>query len=465
MKKYVIVITSLLPLAGFAAERMVVAELFTSTTCPPCVAGNSMLNSLATDKESFLGVVRYHMSWPSPGNDPFYNYHKPENNTRRQVYLINSVPTIVIDGIVKMGGADRALWGPAIDDRRSVESPLYMKVYRDFQTSAFSADQGSGTALVEITNESTEESYSIYLYGTLTESNVAYTGTNGDPIHNQVMIDIISSPWGDDLTFEPAETKLIIYDFSIDDTVPILDAANEPTGEVHIVSSENCELLFWGQDDETDEILQGTKVKIPNQKHLSLSDIELSDDGADGQLHPGEQARFHLTIHNGESKKINGVRVYVEVDNDQITVLKGVAEITEIAANSSYELKGDDLVIEASSGYDGSIFNLNCYSGSQDGSFTTGTQPLGLIEEAVTFLEVSIPAILKPGSRVKLGPYGDSFHRILIFDSSGRLVDVLYEGQGRNLSEIVLPEIPVGLYLICIQTDGVNQTSKIVLVK
>jgi len=453
----------MLPLFLGAAERMVIAELFTSTTCGPCVSGNSMLNGLATEKTNFLGVVRYHMNWPNPRNDPFFHYNTQENNMRRNYYGINSVPTIAIDGINLMGGGDKPLWGPTIDDRHGIDSPLFMSAYRNFAETGYLATQGAGTALVEITNESADESYTFDFYAALTESDVAYTGTNGDPIHNQVMIDFISAPWGDEVTLEPGETRLMFYDFDVADTVPILDAVLEPTGEVHVVDASNCELLFWCQVRTSNEVLQGAKVAVTGTRELTLSGVELNDEGGDGEIGPGEEAEVHLTVNNPGSARLDDVRVYVEVDHPGISVLSGIAEIAEIPAGGSHSLDGDDLVIEAASGYDGSIFDLNCHAGSDDGSYGSIVLPTGIHEEPVSEPAAQIPLIVTPGSSVDLSEVCSvqGITRIRLFDASGRCLDEyndIYELQSAKL-----PVTASGLYFMTLEAATGTQITKLII--
>ncbi|HEY1045838.1 MAG TPA: T9SS type A sorting domain-containing protein, partial [Bacteroidia bacterium] len=75
--------------------RMPLHEVFTSSTCGPCVAGNKN-----TDENIFpnypgqFTVIKYQMSWPSTG-DPYYT---TEGNVRRGLYGVNSIPNMQVDG-------------------------------------------------------------------------------------------------------------------------------------------------------------------------------------------------------------------------------------------------------------------------------------------------------------------------------------------------------------------------------
>jgi hypothetical protein len=77
------------------AVRIPLCEVFTSSTCGPCVAGNRN-----TDENIFplypnqFSVIKYQMSWPGTG-DP---YTTAEGNTRRTLYGVNSIPNMQVDG-------------------------------------------------------------------------------------------------------------------------------------------------------------------------------------------------------------------------------------------------------------------------------------------------------------------------------------------------------------------------------
>jgi hypothetical protein len=77
-----------------AVQRIPLYETFTSSTCGPCVAGNTNMQALFLANPNKWTCVKYQMSWPSPG-DPYYT---AEGGVRRQFYGVNSVPRQEIDG-------------------------------------------------------------------------------------------------------------------------------------------------------------------------------------------------------------------------------------------------------------------------------------------------------------------------------------------------------------------------------
>jgi hypothetical protein len=83
-----------------SVARTTVLEQFTSSTCGPCANLNvtfaPMLTSLSTNHQgSNYAAVKYHMNWPSPGNDPSYN---PDGVTRKNYYGVTGIPDLYLDG-------------------------------------------------------------------------------------------------------------------------------------------------------------------------------------------------------------------------------------------------------------------------------------------------------------------------------------------------------------------------------
>ena len=57
----------------------------------------TIVQRLQQNPDKFTAIF-YHVSWPSPGNDPMYLANTQENNARVNYYGVNTVPYSVIDG-------------------------------------------------------------------------------------------------------------------------------------------------------------------------------------------------------------------------------------------------------------------------------------------------------------------------------------------------------------------------------
>jgi hypothetical protein len=82
-------------------QRKALMEQFTSSTCPPCASleANWGVSTFANANPNMPGsnqaAIKYHLNFPSPGNDPSYN---PDANTRRTYYAVNGIPNRFMDG-------------------------------------------------------------------------------------------------------------------------------------------------------------------------------------------------------------------------------------------------------------------------------------------------------------------------------------------------------------------------------
>ena len=95
MKKFLVLL--LMFLNVWAVKRMVVGEYFTSTT-QIFPYHDTAFDHIAFDDSSYLAVIRYHVRWPQPFNDPFWENNLPDNDERITFYNVTSIPQLYIDG-------------------------------------------------------------------------------------------------------------------------------------------------------------------------------------------------------------------------------------------------------------------------------------------------------------------------------------------------------------------------------
>lgn len=91
-------ITTLPMILQAQAQRMLLAEGFTSSTCGPCASQNPAFDALLHANTDKITSIKYHMNWPPPGNDPMYLHNPTDNNARKTYYSINSVPHVYMNG-------------------------------------------------------------------------------------------------------------------------------------------------------------------------------------------------------------------------------------------------------------------------------------------------------------------------------------------------------------------------------
>lgn len=112
------------------AVRNVLLEEWTSSTCGPCALNNPSIDAFVAARFDSLVPIKYHMSWPAPGNDPMYLYNPTQANDRRFYYGVNSVPNVIMDGVVDPSYpySDATSLPGAFNPRKNVGTPVAMSV-------------------------------------------------------------------------------------------------------------------------------------------------------------------------------------------------------------------------------------------------------------------------------------------------------------------------------------------------
>jgi hypothetical protein len=193
--------------SSYNTPRTVMAELFTSTTCAPCVQANTSLNNLYPVWSDSLVIIRYHMNWPAPGNDPFYAANSAENGARRRYYAVNAVPDLWING--NSYGSDGSTFEAAFAGERAIYGPMIISLSGSYDSVANTGRvRATLTATGRITDTNLRLRYAII------QDTVSYTGTNGDPTHHQVMRDLLPDSLGTPITINKGETLVDSVNFN-----------------------------------------------------------------------------------------------------------------------------------------------------------------------------------------------------------------------------------------------------------
>ena len=194
----------------FAFERTVLAEIFTSTTCGPCASQNPYFDNWYKNysNKDRVAVIKYHVWWPSPGNDPFYHANTTENAGRVNYYNTNYVPRGIING-TSDGTSSASTWITLIQNSIITTSQFEIKILGNVDATT------GGNLTIQVTSDNNPiPSGTLVLHVAVVESNINYTGTNGDPIHHFVMRKMYPDHNGEVFTINPNETKTFSRTFS-----------------------------------------------------------------------------------------------------------------------------------------------------------------------------------------------------------------------------------------------------------
>jgi len=201
--------------------RAVLAELFTGSECPPCVAADVGFDGLVeTYPEKYLAVLVYHLPIPRP--DPMIN---AAAKNRQEYYGVNSTPTIFIDGEKDAtGGGPRGLaeakfkqYRAAVDGRLGAapEAALKVKATRMGDALKIEFDPGPAVAGADY-------------HVVLVQGEERYRGSNGLEFHQMVVRDLV--------TVDPAVGKTASFDL----------AASERAADQYLTDFETTNTRFQG---------------------------------------------------------------------------------------------------------------------------------------------------------------------------------------------------------------------------
>ena len=195
MKRFTLVFASLMMLICLKVnaqnERILLFECFTNASCGPCASQNPALDALINNNPDRIAAIKYHMNWPGE-NDPMYLHNPADNNARRGVYNVNSVPHTVVDGI-RFSNMPSGLNQNAVNNWLNIESPFEMRL-------SYEVDEVANTITVHVMGRASEAiSGNVKLYVGVIEREIHYNsapGSNGERDFYSVMKKLLPSSSG-----------------------------------------------------------------------------------------------------------------------------------------------------------------------------------------------------------------------------------------------------------------------------
>jgi thiol-disulfide isomerase/thioredoxin len=233
------------PEEGAWKGKTVLAELFTGSECPPCVAADLGFDGLIESYDRrHLAVLEYHLPIPRP--DPMSN---KASRARALFYGVNSTPTTFFDGEKNAGGGG--------------QRPMAQEKYKEYTAAVnehiLAAPEVTLKVSARISGDSVQVKFSadkelpgVDYHIALVQKEEKYLGANGLYFHKMVVRDF--------LTLDPATAKSGNARFSImqaeADGEARLDEIEDERAftfpERHTrIDRENLSVVFFLQNSET----------------------------------------------------------------------------------------------------------------------------------------------------------------------------------------------------------------------
>lgn len=264
-----------------STQRIPLHEVFTSSTCGPCAAGNANLKSIFDANDGKFCCVKYQMYYPGNG-DPYYT---SECGDRSNFYGgINSIPRLEVDGgwNGNPGGYDEVY----LDSFYAVPAFVNLSGHFDINVTTKKIEvYPTFTALSDFTT--TNLKLFIAVVENTTYKNV---GTNGESEFNWVMKKMIPNSSGATISTmkKNAVTNLSKRVFTFPGSYRLPPDATQPINintENSVEDFNNLSVIIWIQNTATREILQSAwatntnSIEDQTQYEVSVYPNPISNEG------------------------------------------------------------------------------------------------------------------------------------------------------------------------------------------
>ncbi|HZS08059.1 MAG TPA: hypothetical protein VFD58_24705 [Blastocatellia bacterium] len=254
------------------SNRTVLAEVFTGSGCPPCVAADLGFDAMMERyKRDEVTVIMYHLHIPQP--DPMTN---PATQARAKYYGVGGVPTYALEGKTSSGGGSRENT-QSFYDRVNPEVEALLEKAAEAELKLDAAMDGATIKAKATVNNVKSDSAGLKLHIVLAEEKIRYTGENGIRFHPMVVRSVAGTEYGgfavtakDNQTFEwtfdlgaiSAEAKKHLDEYEK------AGHRGEPftfSEKKDQIDPNNLTIIAFVQDEKSKAVLQSTSLKVKRQ--------------------------------------------------------------------------------------------------------------------------------------------------------------------------------------------------------
>ena len=227
-----------------ALVRYTLCEIVTSGNCTPCVPADSIYHEGTNNAfyQDRVVTIKYHAYFPPPP-DNLWLASKDICRPRLEYLFIPpgmqsaSSPNAWVSGT--KAGSSAPNWLRLIDD--DLKTPPEAKFELSKKDSA-----GKIHLTIKATGLASSSFNDLRLHTVLTETDIMYTGTNGVPIHYDVMRTMLPGPEGESIALADGQTKTFSREITIDPTW----------------IAEHCYAVVFVQSNGSKHVLQAGKIKL-----------------------------------------------------------------------------------------------------------------------------------------------------------------------------------------------------------
>jgi Outer membrane protein Omp28 len=193
----------------------VLIEMFTNTSCIPCVEANTYLDEIydlhgVTSNDASVVILRYHTTLFA--GDPFYLYNTTDNDARMAFYPNSAIvnPRTFLLGTF-IGNYSASPWTNKINDKLAENRTYAIKL-----TNSYDTISRSGNINIKIKEVSGSVLNDLVYQVAVSENEIPYTAQNGETHFNNTFRDFITPSNGQPFTISPGQTNDYNQSYTID---------------------------------------------------------------------------------------------------------------------------------------------------------------------------------------------------------------------------------------------------------
>ncbi len=290
------------------AQRLVLFEEFTNTSCDPCAEFSPFFDQLLQEHLGQMVALTYHYNFPS-NRDPFYLANPEEVMTRANYYGISGVPVLFVDG------EHASAWGYEPFLPKYLEEAYAIAPKVGLNTEA-ELNDGQLKVNVSLDPQEITNGSNLRLFVAVVEERIEWneSAPNGERSWNYVMRKML--PNADGLTLESDLTKATPYQYEFDWTVQNFTDENE------------LGLLTFVQDVRTQEILATTYTPRPTGHPQAAKILQITNTPA---RICSSAFTSDLIVRNTGREALTSMNINVKINGTvQTTPWKGKLDYLEI---------------------------------------------------------------------------------------------------------------------------------------
>jgi thiol-disulfide isomerase/thioredoxin len=231
-------------LSSISPTKKVLIELFTNTSCIPCVETNHYLDEVhdrlgITVNDADVIILRMHTTLFS--GDPFYEFNPGDNAARMNYYNAASVnPRGFILGST-LGPYSTSGWTNRINGQLG-----NFRTFAIVLENSYNASGRNGNISIKVKQESGNNISDLVLHVAIAESGILYNAPNGETRFENTLRDLVTSASGQPVTISAGQTNTYDMNYSLDP----------------VINENQTDVIVFVQSVSTKEVFAVEKVKI-----------------------------------------------------------------------------------------------------------------------------------------------------------------------------------------------------------